>query len=115
MADLFRLIESQRCVVIPAAIRHYLGETVLESLYLDAADWRRLCNADPQMDADAEAIGSRIEKSLILLLANAEAQPRPGRATPRITFIGVLRSIHEHWCGIFPFCREKPSPPANQA
>ena len=110
MAALFPRVEAQRGVIIPSTIRFFLTNTVIESLYLDPDAWRRVCGADPTIEADAERISEQIHNSLLYVLSNSEAESLAPNGTPRITHTGVLRCIHDHWCGIFPFCR-KPQPP----
>ena len=114
MAEVYRIVQTNRGVVIPEVIRLFLSNTVLESLCLRGDEWRQACDADPMIDADAKRIGRQIHDSLVDVLSNAEAEPWMPNGVPQITFIGVLRRIQEDWCGIFPFCgRKKPSPPSN--
>jgi len=111
MAEVFRIVQADRGVLIPEIIRLFLSKTALESLYLHPNAWRHTCNADPCIDADAARIGEQIRKSLMEVLSNAEAESWTPNGALQVTFIGVLRYAHDHWCGIFPFCDRKPSPP----
>ncbi len=111
MAELFPRVEADRGVIVPEAIRRFLSNTVIESLYLLHDAWRQVCSADPGIDADAGRIGEQVHHALFQVLSNAEAEPWTPNGVPRVTFIGVLRYIHDHWCQIFPFCGRRPSPP----
>jgi hypothetical protein len=111
MAEVYRIVQTNRGVVIPEVIRLFLSNTVLESLCLRGDEWRQACNADPGIDADAKRIGRQIHDSLVDVLSNAEAEPWMPDGVPHLTFIGVLRRIQEDWCQIFPFCGRRPSPP----
>jgi hypothetical protein len=101
-AELFRIVQADRGVMIPETIGLFLINTVLESLYLHPNSWRQTCDADPRIDGDAERIGEQIQKSLMEVLSNAEAEPWTPNGAPRITFIGVLRYVHDHWVWNFP-------------
>lgn len=113
MAEVYRIVQTNRGVVIPEVICLFLSNTVLESLYLRGDEWRQACNADPMIDADAKRIGRQIHDSLVDVLSNAEAEPWTPNGVQQLTFIGVLRRIQEDWCEIFPFCGRKPSPPSH--
>ena len=105
-SDVFHRVERDRDVIIPDAIRLFLTEAIVESLRLRHADWGQTpYNANPGFDMDAGRIAQQIDNSLRELLGNAGAEPRIPNGKPQVTCIGILSYIHEHWCGIFPFCR----------
>jgi len=105
MASLYREVEAGRGVLIPNAIRLFLSDTVIESLYLHHDAWLQRLSLDPGQDSYSGSIGDVIHKSLVEVLTNAEAEPWAPNGAPQITLIGILAYIHANWCGIFPICR----------
>ena len=111
IGQLFARVEAEREVVVPEPIRLFLSSTAVESLHLCRDAWWHACSADPGIDTDAERIGEQIHNSLLRILSSAEVERSIGNGLRRVTFKGVLHSIHDHWCEIFPFCGRRPSPP----
>ena len=106
ISSVFSKVEQNRDVIVPDAIRLFLPETVIESLNLRHSDWAQTpYNTDPGAATQALSIAQQIDKSLNELLSNADAEPTMSNGKAHVTFVGILNYIHEHWCGIFPFCR----------
>ena len=106
ISDVFHRVEQDWDVIVPDAIRLFLTEAIIESLYLRHAEWAQTpYNANPSIDTAAGDITRQIDQVLDELLSNADAEPAIPNGKPQITFIGMLSYIHEHWCHIFPFCR----------
>jgi hypothetical protein len=105
ISEAFRKAEDDQGVIIPDAIRLFLRNVVMESLYLHHDNWRRQMRLDPTSGVDAGGIGEQIHNSLIELLRNADAEPWTPGGRPQVTYISVVRYLHNNWCRIFPFCR----------
>ncbi len=105
MAELFAKVEADRGVIIPDAIRLFLSNTVIESLYLRHDAWRQTCDADPAIGEHAGRICEQIHDSLLQIINNADTEAWTANGALRVTFVGVLRCIHDRWCRIFPFCK----------
>jgi len=105
ISEAFRKAEDERGLIIPDAIRLFLRNVVMESLYLHHDDWRRQMRLDPTSGVDAGGIGDRIHNSLIELLRNTDAESWTPSGRPQVTYISVVRYMQNNWCRIFPFCR----------
>jgi len=89
---------------VPTPVRAFVREVVLESLELRVPEWQQR-GQNPGVAINSAIIANEVSKSLKRILADADTYDPPGPAQKRIMVVGVLRKIHEHFCGVFPFCR----------
>lgn len=100
----FAAVEAQRGVTIPASVRELVHSLFLESVLMRSDEWLTLqridCDDASQLPR-TESIASDVLRSI---LDNAAADQIGQHKY--ITLIEVVRELHVHWCGIFPFCRK---------
>jgi hypothetical protein len=99
--EVFSSVQEERDVVVPASVRTFMQSIVEESMTLRRSEWEEVVGLDPlEGPSEFEEGVRQADQTVYEVLRNVRADEGS-----YVSLIGVVETIHEEWCGIYPICR----------
>lgn len=97
-------VAETRNVIIAPHVKEFTKEIIIESIMLGAQEWEHLYNLRCSFKEDHEEIIAAAIQCTEKILNEVDVERYNNYNC--ISVRNILKYIHNHWCGVFPYCRD---------